>query len=344
MSPRFRDSVDDNATSNPVKEQRFAPTRSAPLTFLLRSDADWLRAASVVGQANTDSDCTMSPQAAAVRAVLQRRGACFLADLVQQSQLEADQVELGLWELVAAGLATADGFASMRILVDRKRGQTRSHFDSSNTTATVATPSWLTAINKARHRDRERPSSAMRSLPTAAGRWALLDAADASQINAELSARQLLTRYGVVFRDLLQRESNLPPWREILVALRRLEARGEIRGGRFVNGFVGEQYALPEALDGLRAARHAGPYPIAVKVPATDPLNLAGIVSPGAKVPALVGNAVLFVDGVAVASLESGRVVPRVEMPPGASMDVQCNYIPAPVGHDKPASTQLSFM
>src|SRR5205807_8331575 len=109
----------------------------------------------------------------------------------------------------------------------------------------------------ARTRDRSRPSHALRSLPTAAGRWSLLPAT-VPAIDAEASARQLLLRYGVVFRDLLARESSLPPWRDLLIALRRLEARGEIRGGRFVTGFVGDQFALPEALDMLRGVRHPG--------------------------------------------------------------------------------------
>jgi hypothetical protein len=97
-----------------------------------------------------------------------------------------------------------------------------------------------------------------------------------------LHARQLLHRYGVVFRDLLQRESALPAWRDLLVCLRKLEALGEIRGGRFVDGFVGEQFALPEALDGLRALRRSPPRTTElVRVAATDPLNLVGITSPG---------------------------------------------------------------
>jgi ATP-dependent Lhr-like helicase len=103
---------------------------------------------------------------------------------------------------------------------------------------------WLEAVKKARDRDLRRPGSALRALPTAAGRWSLLGPPRADALDVEASARQLLLRYGVVFRDLLVRESTLPPWRELAVVYRRLEARGEIRGGRFVNGFVGEQFAL----------------------------------------------------------------------------------------------------
>ncbi|MDQ3370905.1 MAG: ATP-dependent DNA helicase, partial [Myxococcota bacterium] len=115
-----------------------------------------------------------------------------------------------------------------------------------------------------------------------------------------------------------------------LVALRRLEARGEIRGGRFVSGFVGEQFALPEALDELRAARHPGATGEACRVAATDPLNLVGILSPGPRVPAIVGNAVLYLDGLPVASLEAGAIVPRTALLAGARLDEDLTYHPPP--------------
>jgi len=134
----------------------------------------------------------------------------------------------------------------------------------------------------------------------------------------------------VVFRDLLARESSLPPWREVLIALRRLEARGEIRGGRFVTGFVGEQFALPEALDELRAARHGTPSTEVARVPATDPLNLVGVLSPGPRVPAIVGNAVLYLDGQPVASMEGGQLVHRAPLPPGARVDEDLTFHPPP--------------
>jgi ATP-dependent Lhr-like helicase len=114
------------------------------------------------------------------------------------------------------------------------------------------------------------------------------------------------------------------------VALRRLEARGEIRGGRFVTGFVGEQFALPEALDELRAVREPAAVPEACRVAAADPLNLVGILSPGPRVPAIVGNAVLYVDGHAVASLEGGKVIARATLPHGARVDDDLTYHPPP--------------
>jgi len=313
----------------PTRGTRSAPSRSAPLALMLRRDASWLRAAAAVGQTEPAS---LGPEATRVRDHLATAGASFLSDLVNAIDLLPDEIEDALWELVGAGLATADGFASLRVLVSRRRGEVKSHFDRMTATAAATTPvrKWQDAIKKARTRDRERPGHALRSLPTAAGRWSLLPATDGADVDAEASARQLLHRYGVVFRDLLLRESSLPPWRELLVALRRLEARGEIRGGRFVTGFVGEQFALPEALDELRGVRSPGPSADVCRVAATDPTNLVGILSPGPRVPAVVGNLVLYVDGHAVASLEAGQVVHRAPPPAGARIDDELGYHPPP--------------
>ena len=312
----------------PGKPTRSAPSRSAPLALMLRRDATWLRAAAAIDHS---ASAPLGASAARIRDQLARAGASFLPDLVATVELPPDEIEDALWELVGAGLATADGFASLRVLVDRKRGEVRSHFD--RPTATPGAPTvrkWQDAIRKARTHDRSRPGHALRSLPTAAGRWSLLPPSSPEAGDAEASARQLLHRYGVVFRDLVTRESCLPPWRDILVALRRLEARGEIRGGRFVTGFVGEQFALPEALDELRAARSGAPVGDVCRIAATDPLNLVGILSPGPRVPALIGNAVLYVDGRAIASLEAGSVVQREAIPNGARIDDDLTYHPPP--------------
>ena len=341
-APAERDepAIRDTASAAP-RASRSAPSRSAPLALLLRRDAMWQRAAAAVGQ---DEPCALGPQAARVRDHLAATGASFLSDIVAAIDLPPDEIEEALWELVGAGLATADGFASLRVLVSRRRGEVKSHFDRVTATAAAEVPpvrKWQDAIRKARTRDRERPSHALRSLPTAAGRWSLLPPADASAIDAEASARQLLHRYGVVFRDLVTRESSLPPLRDLLVALRRLEARGEIRGGRFVTGFVGEQFALPEALDELRAVRHPGPAPEACRVAATDPVNLVGVLSPGPRVPAIVGNLVLYVDGTPVASLEAGKLVLRAPLPPGARIDEDLTYHPPP--RPAPMATQAAL-
>ncbi|MEP6863632.1 MAG: DEAD/DEAH box helicase [Deltaproteobacteria bacterium] len=325
----------------PGRTPRNAPSRSAPLALMLRRDVGWLRAGGAVAQAEPP---VLSARAAAIQAHLAARGASFLGDLVSAVDANPDQIEDALWELVGTGLATADGFASLRVLVDRKRGEVKSPFD--RTGATSALPpvrKWQEAIRRARTRDRGRPAHALRSLPTAAGRWSLLPAIGEAPGDAEACARQLLARYGVVFRDLLARESSLPPWRDLLVALRRLEARGEIRGGRFVTGFVGEQFALSEALDELRGVREPGPYPEVCRVAATDPLNLVGILTTGARVPAILGNAVLFLDGQPIASLEAGELVQRAPLPRGASVDDDLTYHapPRPVAAPTQAALPL---
>ncbi len=150
------------------------------------------------------------------------------------------------------------------------------------------------------HRSRLRRAGS-RGAARFGGRWSLVPAAAATEDADELAeavAEQLLARWGVVFRDLLARETFTVPWREVLWALRRLEARGTIRGGRFVSGFSGEQYATPEAVDALRAARRLGRAGETITISAADPLNLVGIVLPGPRVPALSANVVTYVDGV----------------------------------------------
>ncbi|MEZ4403120.1 MAG: DEAD/DEAH box helicase [Kofleriaceae bacterium] len=302
---------------------RATPSRAAPLALLRRADAAWLRAP----LADAGAPITLSPEAAAIAERLRAGGAAFLPDLVAAAALAPGAVEDALWELVAAGLASADGFASLRVLIERKRGEPlRSRFDQPDRGAVEASHAWREAVRRARGKERTRPGQAIRSLPTAAGRWSLLGAPRADAVDAEASARQLLARYGVVFRDLLVRETALPPWRDLAMALRRLEARGEIRGGRFVTGFVGEQFALPEALDELRAVRAPTGAAESVRVAATDPLNLVGITSPGPRVPAVIGNAILYRDGLAVASLEAGAVVVRTALEPGARVDDDLTY------------------
>ena len=171
---------------------------------------------------------SLSHPAREVLAVLESRGASFFADLGRATGRLASEVEDALWELVAAGLATADGFENLRALLDpkRRRGEGKGR---------AARP---------RH---------------APGRWSLLrHTASPPEGNVGAFARQLLLRWGVLFRDAAVREPLAPAWRDLLVELRRMESRGEIRGGRFVASFAGEQFALPEALDLLRAIRRTG--------------------------------------------------------------------------------------
>jgi ATP-dependent helicase Lhr and Lhr-like helicase len=188
---------------------------------------------------------------------LSARGASFFADLVRETRRLASEVEDALWELTAGGLVTADGFENLRALIDpkRRRGEGRG------------------SRNRPRH---------------AAGRWALVSRSSRAIAPDERTRRfaaQLLLRWGVLFRDLLARETVTPPWRELLPVLRRMEAQGEIRGGRFVDGFTGEQFARPEAIDLLRSVRRAASEE-PVEVSPSDPLNLAGIILPGARVSA----------------------------------------------------------
>ncbi len=241
-----------------AEPRRVRPTRSAPIALFLRQDAEWLAAT------RTDAPPTLSHPTQEVLAALEKRGASFFAELTRSTGRLPSEVEDALWELVAAGIVTADAFENLRSLVDpkRRRGEGRGRF--------------------ARPRD-------------AAGRWALMSRQSAAAVDAEPFARQLLLRWGVIFRDLTARESLSPPWRELLIALRRLEARGEIRGGRFVSGFVGEQFALPEAVDLLRAVRRAAPSTAAATdetISTADPLNLSGILLPGARIAPIAGGVI----------------------------------------------------
>ena len=247
--------------------------RVIPISLGLREDLPWLL--EPIGE-------TCSPLGAAgqVLEYLRDRGASFQPDIVTGGGRLPSEVDEALWQLAAAGLTTSDGFAALRGLVD---GTTRKLQQSS--------------------RYRRGPR---RRKPTS--RWSLLEAPAAEEDPVEDRAAQLLRRYGVVFPEVLARESNAPRWRDLLYAYRRAEVRGEIRGGRFVSGFVGEQFALPESVEVLRAVRKLKPDGELLALSACDPLNLAGVTTPGPKVPAVLGNRVLLRDGVPVASLESGHI------------------------------------
>ena len=234
-----------------AENRRVRPTRIAPVTLFLREDADWLMTAS----AGHDSS-TLSDAARDVLLALENKGASFFIDIARQTHRLASEVEDGLWELLAGGFVTADGFDNLRALIDPKRRR-----------------------GEGRGRTR-RPRNA-------AGRWALLPAVSSAvtpQERIERFARQLLMRWGVLLRDLLIRETLSPPWRDLLPVLRRMEARGEIRGGRFVAGLTGEQFARPEALDLLRMVRRQPERSKTAAVSSADPLNLGGIILPGPRV------------------------------------------------------------
>ncbi|MDB5940794.1 MAG: box helicase [Ramlibacter sp.] len=264
-------------------DRKTGPIRGTPVLLCERDAlAHWQQAA---GAAVVD-DSVLSGTARLLLELLRTHGASFFADLQHDAHMLGTQVEQGLAELVAHGLVSCDSFAGLRTLVmpSDKRNKLR---------------------RKGRGHD---PIDD-------AGRWSLTrrarPAADApgalAAPHVEHIARVLLRRYGVLFRKLLEREEGLPPWRELYYVLRRLEARGEVRGGRFVSGFSGEQFALPQAAAALRKTAKA-PGRERVAISAVDPLNLAGIVTPGDKVPRLPGNRLLFEGGVPIAVQSGGDV------------------------------------
>jgi ATP-dependent Lhr-like helicase len=248
--------------------RRVIPTRVAPIAFFVREDADWMRPHHP--GAEDAGTSFLSPVAQTLLQLLRQRGALFFPDIVRATGKLKAEIETGLWELVAAGLVTADGFENLRALVTPKQ----------------VSGSGFGKARRPRH---------------ATGRWSLLhtDGADRDR-TVESCCWMLLRRYGVVFRDLLVRETNLPRWRELQIAFRRLEDRGEIRGGRFVDGFMGEQFALPVAVESLRANRKVPLTGERIIIAAADPLNLVGIVVPGERIPAISGRSVTFRDGVHV--------------------------------------------
>jgi len=272
--PATLDAGGSNGNGSPenapaVRQRRVIPTSVAPITFFVREEADWMIPRHAAGDEAERRG--LSHGAQLVLEFLRQRGASFFADIVRGTGKLKAEIETGLWELVAAGLVTADGFDNLRALIDPKR---RAGQGSGRTT-------------------RPRHSS---------GRWALLHADVAAERPRAVEAAcwMLLRRYGIVIRDLLARESNLPPWRELLMGFRRLEDRGEIRGGRFVDGFLGEQFALPVAVESVRAMRGLPLSGETMTLSAADPLNLIGILVPGERVPAISGRTVSYRDGVAV--------------------------------------------
>ncbi|MCS6898102.1 MAG: DEAD/DEAH box helicase, partial [Nitrospira sp.] len=295
-----RSMSDLKETDEEQQSRGIRPTSATPIGFFPRGEGDWLWSAMQEKTEETGGvrESELSPVARHIQDVLHRQGACFFTDLVCATRALASEVEEGLWELVAAGLVTADGFDNLRAFLDphRRRGGRRAK------------------LHRPRH---------------AIGRWSLLRPLTSGKPpsadfagglphrlkDIELVAHQLLRRYGVVFRDLLVRDSLALPWRDLLVHYRRMEMTGAVRGGRFVAGFVGEQFALPEAVESLRAQRHnnrnKGSGEQTITISACDPLNLVGIILPGPRVPAVATNFVVLRDGavdrVITGGAEKGR-------------------------------------
>jgi ATP-dependent helicase Lhr and Lhr-like helicase len=264
-----------------------APVRTTPITLLPRRHArHWVSLKS--------DGSEPSPRAALVAEFIAAHGASFFEELAEGTHLLPSQLEDALAELVALGRVSCDSFAGLRALL---------------------VPSSERRSISARRRRRT-----VRYGMEEAGRWALTRRGvegngQAGADAVEHIARTLLARYGVVFWRLIEREAGaLPPWRDLLRVYRRLESRGEIRGGRFVAGFSGEQYALPDAIGMLRTARRKPETGDLVSVSGADPLNLVGILTPGPKLAALAGNRLLYRDGVPIAFATGGGVEFLVEM------------------------------
>ncbi len=268
-----------------------APSRVTPMSFTLRGDLPWLL------QAARGENRPRDPGPGSSRDILEclrARGALFHSDLTGLLGRLPVEVEEGLWGLFSRGFVTADGFQAVRSLLGARER-------------------WARTRARARARRGLRRGSRSGNGAAAEGRWSLLPEARPAEEPDELAeavAEQLLARWGVVFRELMARENITLPWREILWALRRLEARGVIRGGRFVSGFVGEQYALPEAVDQLRKTRRRECKGEVVRLSATDPLNLVGIITEGPRVPALRSNTVIYRDGLPVTQEELSASAP----------------------------------
>jgi ATP-dependent helicase Lhr and Lhr-like helicase len=301
-------------TSRP---RRVIPTNAAPITFYIRETADWLPHA-LAQQCVEEEKLTaaLSPHALQLRTLLQQRGACFANDIQRIANLTRHQTQHALWELATAGLAAADGFDQLRACMDPRRKPTATETPGRRPTRSNA-GRWSLLSEPATNPGVSNPAVMRATNPGAPGldseTWVgvaihsphtrqsqltqqAIEQARRTDAAFESFARQLLARYGVLFRDLLTRESNTPKWRDLLNILRRLEARGEIRGGRFLSGFSGEQYALPEAVESLRAARTRDCSAI-ISVSAADPMNLAGIVIPGDRIPAVPGKQLLYRNG-----------------------------------------------
>ena len=264
-----------------LSASRSALTRATPITMALRDSLDWLF------DSKNGEEPVITGATRDVLDFLSQRGASFPSDIETATRRLRSDIEEALWVLAAGGWVTADNMEALRL---RIKGN----------------------LNRGRRGNRARRGGVYRR--PGYGRWSLLGPANPQSDPQAPRALQLLRRYGVLCPELLAREPMSGRWREMLQVLRRLEARGEIRGGRFVAGFVGEQFALPEAVQMLRNVKNSVPDGRPVVISACDPLNVVGILTPGEKVPAVLGNKVVFQDGIPVCSLVAGQIVTQ----PGA--------------------------
>jgi ATP-dependent Lhr-like helicase len=271
LAPRPRSELDGPAA---------APSKATPIAVVFRTDLPWLLEAVRAGTP------PQPPTVGATAEILDRlgsQGASFAADLASATRRLPDDVERGLWDGVTRGLIMCDGFGAIRARIAGGRQRP---------------PAGRPRLSRLGRMPQPTAASA--------GRWALVPAPSSDQASdreelAEAVAEQLLRRWGIVFRDLAVQDSLRMPWRDLQWALRRLEDRGLVRGGRFVSGFSGEQYALPEAAEQLAHVRKTPHSGERVAVNATDPLNLVGLIVPGDVVPAVRTNRVTYIDGVPAA-------------------------------------------
>lgn len=266
--------------SNGENGKSTGPIRTTPIAIVDRMNRSlWMSLSGATG----DEELPLSTYAKAVLDLMTRQGAVFFDDIVAQSGILRTHAEEAVAELVSAGMVTSDSFAGLRaLLVPTRHKESR------------------------RGRDRRDPFDL-----STAGRWGLTSRTPVegnAEEDLEAYARVALARYGVVFRRLTEREHTSPPWRDLVRVLRRMEARGEIRGGRFVNGVWGEQYALGEAVTLLRSIRRKEKQGTHVAISAADPLNLIGIITPGRRIPGITANRILYRDGEPVMIMEGGEI------------------------------------
>ena len=306
---RVRDGVGEGDSAGAADARTRAPTasitsRATPITVLLRDDLAWLL------QSARGDAVPAEPVAGASHDIIEAlrlRGAMFLPELAVAAGRLPAEVETALWDGVARGLLTADGFSAVRSLLAGRQVASHRQFQARRGLRRGAGGSGYSGSSRSPGAPGfagPRSAGGASAAVSGGGRWALLpvagEVADRDAL-AEAVAEQLLARWGVVFRDIVARETLAIPWRDVLWAMRRMEARGTVRGGRFVTGFTGEQYALPEAVDQLRSVRRSPRTGEVVRVSATDPLNLVGIITPGPRVHAVRTNTVTYIDGLPVA-------------------------------------------
>ena len=295
-------------------------TRVAPVSLLLREDARWLAARSPEIEL-----AGISSPAQQIYELLSARGAMFASDLLTATRMLKDHLDDALGELVARGLLTADGFAGLRSLVAEKpaatRRPTRNKVERKRTSKS-AIGRWSIRAEAQAVLDPEAkpvaksPGRKPVAAPTVSSATTAIEVHDGPVENPALDPHKvaedwawlLLRRWGVVFRDLLAREEGCPSWFELLQVLRRLEARGEIRGGRFIGAVAGEQFALTDSVQQLRRLRDEGPKQEITVISGADPLNLVGIITRQERIPRTASNRVAFVDGVPAACLQGGEI------------------------------------